>query len=835
MNDIPRDRYGRPLIQPPGGGKPIPYARASGIGKVLEDDTNLAYWRARVVAIGLANRPDLQALVLGHQDHKDQELRNAVEEAFKAGGGEARRNQGTALHKLSELADWDHLPDELRRDLDAYRACLDQHGLAELESETFVVHDEWKIAGTFDRLLVDGGVVRVADIKGLSLDTPIPTPSGWTTMGEIAVGDEVFDRHGQPCRVVLKSDPKQIGTYRISFDDGATITCDAEHIWITETGYGANAVLTPKSIDEIRATFTKGGQRHHRVPVAGPLQLPDVDLPVDPYLLGCWLGDGAVRGGTITKGRDLFDILESDGHTLGVEQVDKRNGIVTRSVGGLQRALRLAGLLHNKHVPGIYLRAGTEQRLRLLQGLMDTDGTWNKPRRSATFTTTDKRLAIDVEELILSLGQRCNLGTVQATGFGKTVTAYHVNFTPVGMNPFRLPRKADQAAASTKPTNRASRRVMVGCRPGPDVLTACIAVDSPDNTYLCGREMVPTHNTGSSVEYGQGSWACQLAVYANGLRYDPGTGERSPLLADGSDEGYHLDRDTGVIIHLPAGEGRCDLYKIDLRPGVEAIERALWVKDWRNRSKRLLTKIAPPAEGTTATAPAAGGAADEDDGRRDHLVRRYQQLRDQGIDAQVIAAVWPTGVPGPKRAHEWGLTHFGLIGTALNRIEAAHAESFTEPDPRPVVEREVAPDRPASVTIDEGPDMELDDCDAVRAKVDSLPDDQRHAVATIVAACAAAGHSISMKQRPSTRRFTIARALYLMGLCGDLDQPDEERLRAICAHVTGDDACLMPSVSIGEVVGTLDLEHAVALGLLVQAGATYEIDDAGNVRVAVAA
>lgn len=540
MTDIARDRWGRPLIKPVGGGKPIAYARASGIGKVLEDDTNLAYWRARVVAIGLANRPDLQALVLGHQDHKDQELRNAVEEAFKAGGGEARRNQGTALHKLSELADWDHLPPELRADLDAYRACLNRHGLTELESETFVVHDGWKIAGTFDRLLM-----------------------------------------------------------------------------------------------------------------------------------------------------------------------------------------------------------------------------------------------------------------------------------------------------------------------------------APD-----GRIMTGDIKTGSSVEYGQGSWACQLAVYANGLRYDPETGERSPVLPDESIEGYHLDRDTGIIIHLPAGEGRCDLYEIDLRPGVEAIERALWVKDWRNRSRRLLTKIAPPAgTGTTATAPApAGGAADyaatvtvsdgkptstgtpgdlsvkmitvipsEDARRRDHLVRRYQQLRDQGIDAQTIAAVWPEGVPGPKRAAEWGLMHFAVIGTALNRIEAAKADGFTEPDPAP---ERPDPHRSASLrtpSIDEGPDMELDDCDAVRAKVDSLPDDQRAAVGAIVAACHAAGKSISMKQRPSQRRWSIARALYLMGLCGDLAQPDEERLRALCAHVTSDDACLMPGVSIGEVVGTLSCDQAVSLAELAQRGVTYKIDDVGDIRVAVAA
>jgi hypothetical protein len=374
-------------------------------------------------------------------------------------------------------------------------------GVGEINAESITGHCD-----VYDR--VTGTVI---DWKGLALTTPIPTPTGWTTMGAVQVGDQVFGSDGQPCTVTAKSNIKRIGTYIVRFDDGSEVVCDSEHIWWTQaTG---ETEPTAKPIDEIIATLTKWGQKSHRVPVVKPLVLADADLPVDPYLLGCWLGDGETSAGRITKGRDLFEVLEFDGHTLGPEKKCQSDKCFTRTVLGLQTGLRELGLqwvagrrvgddgkkrqviAGHKIIPPQYLRASTRQRTRLLQGLMDTDGNWNKPRKRAVFTSTSKILANGVFELLCTLGQKPSLDERVARGFGVETTRYQIEWTPINLEPFRLSRKAGQVVeASHTQTARSNRRMIVEVLPGPDVETACIAVDSSDSIYLCSEQMIPTHN-----------------------------------------------------------------------------------------------------------------------------------------------------------------------------------------------------------------------------------------------------------------------------------------------------------------------------------------------------
>jgi hypothetical protein len=345
----------------------------------------------------------------------------------------------------------------------------------------------------------EGGRCKLVDYKGLALTTLLPTPEGWTTMADVCVGDRVLDVDGQPCRVTAKSAVKRIGTFTVRFDNGAEVVCDTEHLWWTRFGNEVSPSVKP--ITQVAANLRHRGQLSHRLPVCGPLVLPDVELPIDPYVLGCWLGDGEVRGGGISKTADLFEVL-AVAHPLGVEQVDGRSGVITRTVVGLKLLLRQSGLLHNKHIPPPYLRAAFAQRLALLQGLMDTDGSWNRQRRRAVFSNTDGCLARQVYDLLVTLGQRPHLAEVEGVGFGKTVTSYQVEFAPVNLNPFQLPRKRDLVEAGPCQARAGSpsrRHLIVSVEPGPDVPTACIEVDSPTHMYLCGRDMIPTHNTGQVV------------------------------------------------------------------------------------------------------------------------------------------------------------------------------------------------------------------------------------------------------------------------------------------------------------------------------------------------
>lgn len=166
--EIPRDRWGRPLIDPPGGGKPKPYTRVSTLSKTLDDKTALSKWMCRQTAIGLAQRPDLVALVASDPDSKRQ-VGDAVEQAMVAAKSDAAANRGTTIHSFTEQIDrgtFDptFVDAEMLADLRAYRDTMAPIKIDAIE--TFVVQDQIEAAGTFDRIVtLPDGRTMVADIK----------------------------------------------------------------------------------------------------------------------------------------------------------------------------------------------------------------------------------------------------------------------------------------------------------------------------------------------------------------------------------------------------------------------------------------------------------------------------------------------------------------------------------------------------------------------------------------------------------------------------------------------------------------------------------------------
>jgi len=185
---VQRDRWGRPLVIPPGGGSPVAYTRASTLAKALDDTSNLTAWKLRTVAVGLARRPDLRARVAGvlasYPDDPvadgKRDLNGILDAAADAGGGGWAASMGTAWHELTAAVDlgadpWDlvGLDEGVAARLVDYRdatALLDV-----LAVERFVVVDGLQVAGTLDRLyrLPDGRVV-VGDLKTGSSDPAYP-------------------------------------------------------------------------------------------------------------------------------------------------------------------------------------------------------------------------------------------------------------------------------------------------------------------------------------------------------------------------------------------------------------------------------------------------------------------------------------------------------------------------------------------------------------------------------------------------------------------------------------------------------------------------------------
>lgn len=243
-----------------------------------------------------------------------------------------------------------------------------------------------------------------------------------------------------------------------------------------------------------------------------------------------------------------------------------------------------------------------------------------------------------------------------------------------------------------------------------------------------------------------------------------------------------------------------------------------------------------PGGHRSPTATDTAGAGGVTDDQRDHLTRRYDQLLAQGVDRERLKAVWPEGVPGPKRSDAWRAVDYGPIAKALDRIEAAAATSFTDPPP---AEPRRVPDPHRSTalrtpSIDEGEPVDEATIAATVAGIEALPKDQRDALHAIVATCGRDGHSLNLAGARE-RRYLIVGVLWSCGQNDWLDGGDEERLRALCAHVTGDDACLMPAVSLGEVVGSLTIEHARALLSWVDPSTRFTIDEAGAIRLETAA
>lgn len=331
--------------------------------------------------------------------------------------------------------------------------------------------------------------------KGLALDTPIPTPSGWTSMGEIQEGDAVFDQGGNVVTVSATSEIKRLKCFKLVTGSGDEIICDDEHRWVARCG-GSHAsrkqyeVLT---INEMFAAKSRG--ESVTIPVHGAIDLPDADLPIDPYLLGYWLGDGSASSAQFTVGSaDLGSFkkaVRNSGYQIGKIRKDPRSDVYCVGVvDGFRAALKAEGLIGNKHVPAAYLRASIRQRKAILAGLMDSDGHITKSRGVAVFSNTRRVLSDAVYELCASLGEVPNMRTHKAAGFGVVSLCHTVTWKPT-FCPCINQRKADNYKA-----RKITPYVPVwSIEEVPTVPTRCIHVTGKSQTFLAGKSMSPTHNT----------------------------------------------------------------------------------------------------------------------------------------------------------------------------------------------------------------------------------------------------------------------------------------------------------------------------------------------------
>ena len=336
-------------------------------------------------------------------------------------------------------------------------------------------------------------VIPEGNAKALDLDTPLPTPGGWTSMGDVAAGDWVLGSDGRPVRVTLATEVMHDRPcFEVRFSDGVSVVADADHLWEVEGAHDhyRRQVLTTRGLLD-RGVVMGSGARRWRIRTAARVAV-DAALPIDPYVLGAWLGDGASACGRVTNiDGGVWERIAAAGYSIGkLASVDRAR---THTVLGLAPQLRVEGLIGAKRIPDAYFLGSESQRLALMQGLIDTDGSVSAAGQ-VTYSTTSRALADGVRRLAWSLGRPCHLDEDRARLDGRDCgPVFRLTISCAAEHGLaHLARKAERMKATSPAADFRRITAIVPVRSRP---VRCIQVDAADRLYLAGEGMVPTHNT----------------------------------------------------------------------------------------------------------------------------------------------------------------------------------------------------------------------------------------------------------------------------------------------------------------------------------------------------
>jgi len=307
---------------------------------------------------------------------------------------------------------------------------------------------------------------------GLACDIPVLTQDGWKKHGDLRVGDSVYTPKGLS-KVIAINHYSDSHCMKVGFRGNQEIVCGSEERVGWESVHNQTSQLM-------------SNHKHPYIPVTGYSSSP-VDLPIAPYTLGAWLGDGDNSCGRVCgPDQEVFNSIIQDGYNLSESHCPLRAPFKTVTVYNLVKDLRKLNLLHNKHIPPIYFRASIEQRLALLQGLMDTDGNMSKTfGNGATFVQKRERLSLDILALANSLGFRA--------GICKTELAHYISFSISAddLVPFRVQRKIDNIK-EFKSQKQSKNWYVQSVDEHETVPTNAIRIQDPDGVYLVGYALIQT-------------------------------------------------------------------------------------------------------------------------------------------------------------------------------------------------------------------------------------------------------------------------------------------------------------------------------------------------------
>ncbi len=393
------------------------------------------------------------------------------------------------------------------------------------------LYDHQKEGAKF--LLSRNGCILADDMglgKVLANDTPVLTPYGWVKNGELKVGDYVIGSNGKPTKILGVYPQPEKKFYKITLTDGTIIESCDEHLWAVQTTNHKkrNSGFVVKELKEIMNDLTYGtkGNVKWYLPIVKPIEFEKSRLNIDPYVVGCLLGDGGFSSHNIRFTSNDFEIIEEINKRLPLEHKLKpfeENQYHLCGVNNTNLVIKefnehgLIGLKsEDKFIPNIYLFSDIEDRLNLLQGLLDTDGYCSK-NGTIQYYSTSKKLINDVKQLVQSLGgvarMSSKIGKYKLPD--KTIKTCKKCFIltinlPNEIVPFKLTRKIKRLPKIKKyHPSRGIKSVEFSRK----TTGQCIMVEAKDHLYVMD-EYVVTHNTTQSIIAALESGAKKILVVA---------------------------------------------------------------------------------------------------------------------------------------------------------------------------------------------------------------------------------------------------------------------------------------------------------------------------------
>lgn len=362
--------------------------------------------------------------------------------------------------------------------------------------------------------------------KALPISAPILSPNGWIRNGDIKVNDYIIGSNGKSQRVLGVYPQGEREIYKVEFNDGTSAMCDREHLWAVNslnqrtanTTYSFNGKINhikipdytykTLTLDEIMKNYiiyNKNSKKlNYRIPIVSPIEFTLKKLEFHPYIMGVMLGDGYMRGCEFTSGD--IEIIENvknyfDGNITINKDKRKLNDLyrvrLCKSKQNLINCKLFDKLSNTKFIPNNYKYNTLNDRILLLQGLLDTDGYASKSGR-IQYNTASKQLAYDVREIVLSLGGYCKICEKlpkykynDVINVGKRSYILTISFSNEAIKPFSLSRKQSRVIYRNKYRNN---KYISNIKYSHKENAQCVYVENDDHLYVI-NDYILTHNT----------------------------------------------------------------------------------------------------------------------------------------------------------------------------------------------------------------------------------------------------------------------------------------------------------------------------------------------------